>query len=252
YEKVMTSLDRKDQSLLVALDDIDFLFEQKYANDIMYDILRSYEHFPNVRTGVVAMLSKDDFREVLATKLYSIFMPQEVAFPPYSMHETYEILKTRAHAGFFPNVISDELVEHVAEYTTRHGDLRVGISLLSSSGLIAESKAKRKIELEDIEEAYEKKARFVTLEEKLSVLSDAELKLLREIALDGGIRSGKLYDRTRTVLNKKTFSQALNKLETYGLIDSKFVTVGRGRTRSFYSKFPEDDMLLTIDEISKR
>jgi len=252
YEKVMTSLERKDQSLLVALDDIDFLFEQKYANDIMYDILRAYEQYPKVKTGVVAILSKEDFREVLATKLYSIFMPQEVSFPPYSMQEAYEILRARSQAGFFPNVISDELVEQVAEYTTRHGDLRVGISLLSSSGLIAESKAKRKIDSEDVEEAYEKKARFVTLEEKLAVLSKAELRLMKEIALDGGVRSGKLYDRTKTLLNKKSFSQALNKLETYGLIDSKFVTAGRGRTRSFYSRFPEEDVLPTIDALSKR
>ncbi|MBN1786280.1 MAG: ORC1-type DNA replication protein [Candidatus Methanofastidiosa archaeon] len=252
YDKIMTNLGRKGQSLLVALDDVDFLFEEKYANDIMYDILRAYEHFPNVRTGIVAILSKEDFREVLATKLYSIFMPQEVIFPPYSMSETYEILRMRAHAGFFPGVISDELVEHIAEYTTRHGDLRVGISLLSSSGLIAESKAKRKIELEDIEAAYEKKARFVTLEEKLSVLSEGELKLLKEIALDGGIRSGKLYDKVGNCLNKKTFSQALNKLETYGLIDSKFITVGRGRSRSFYTRSPEEDVLLVIDDIAKR
>jgi len=251
YEKVMTNLDRKDQSLLVALDDIDFLFEQKYANDIMYDILRAYEQYPRVRTGIVAILSKEDFREVLATKLYSIFMPQEVVFPPYSMSETYEILKARAQAGFFPNVMSDELLEKVAGYTTRHGDLRVGISLLSSSGLIAESKAKRKIEAEDVEEAYEKKARFVTLEEKLSALSEAELELLRKIALNSGVRSGRLYDMTKGLFNKKTFSQALNKLETYDLTDSKFVTVGRGRTRSFYSRFPEEDVLLTINGLSK-
>jgi len=248
YEKVMTKLEQRGQSLLVALDDIDFLFEQKYANDIMYDILRAYEHYPNVRTGVIALLSKQDFREVLATKLYSIFMPQEIEFPPYSMSEIYEILKIRAQAGFFQGVISDELIEVIAGHTARHGDLRVGITLLSSSGIMAESKAKRKIELDDIESAYEKKARFVTLEEKLSVLSDGETKLFLEIARNAGIKSGKLYENVKDVLNKKTFSQALNKLETYGLIDSKFLTVGRGRSRSFYTRSPEEDVILLIGD----
>jgi cell division control protein 6 len=246
----MTHLDRKGLSLLVALDDIDFLFEQKYANDIMYDILRAYEQYPSVRTGVVAILSREDFKEVLATKLYSIFMPQEVTFPPYSLTETYEILLKRAQAGFFPGVISPELVEYVAELTTSQGDLRVGITLLASSGLIAESHAKRKIEREDIDAAYEKKARFVTLHEKIAVLSDAERFMLREIAQDKDVRSGTLFERMKGLFNKKSFSQALAKLESYGLIDSNVVMMGRGRSRIFTPKFPSEDILAVLRELS--
>ncbi|RZN45196.1 ORC1-type DNA replication protein [archaeon] len=250
YEKVMNHLDRKGLSLLVALDDIDFLFEQKYANDIMYDILRAYEQYPRVRTGVVAILSREDFKEVIATKLYSIFMPQEVTFPPYSLSETYEILLKRAQAGFFPGVISQELVEHIAELTASQGDLRVGITLLSSSGIIAESHAKRKIEREDIDAAYEKKARFVTLHEKVAVLSAAERQMLLEIATDKDVRSGALFERMKGSFNKKSFSQALAKLESYGLIDSNVVMMGRGRSRVFTPRFPSEDILAVLKDFS--
>ncbi len=251
YEKVMTHIERKDISMVVALDDIDFLFEQKYANDIMYDILRAYEHFPRARTGIIALLSKEDFKEVLATKLYSVFQPQEVVFAPYSMGEMYEILLTRAKMGFFPGVITPELVEYVAKLTVDQGDLRVGINLLSASGIIAESKAKRKIEKEDIDTAYEKKSRFVILKEKIVVLSLLERSLLKEIALNKNIRSGELREKVKETVNTRSFSQAISKLESYGIIDSSVVTVGRGRSRTFLPRDSPKDILSVLEELSK-
>lgn len=251
YAKVMTQLERKGLSLVVALDDIDFLFEQKYANDIMYDILRAYEQFPGVRTGVIAMLSREDFKEVLATKLYSIFMPQEVSFAPYSSSEVYEILSARATAGFYPGVIAPELVEHIATLTASHGDLRVGITLLSSSGILAERDARRTIERADVDAAYEKKARFVTLNEKLGALSPLERDILAEIARSPDLRSGVLQNRLGDQVNKKSFSQAMAKLESYALVDSTVILVGKGRSRVFTPKFPAEDVLAAIEEMLK-
>jgi cell division control protein 6 len=252
YAKVMTHLERKGVSLVVALDDIDFLFEQKYANDIMYAILRAYEQFPGVRTGVIAMLSREDFKEVLATKLYSIFMPQEVSFAPYSLTEVYEILSARAAAGFYPGVISPELVEYIATLTASHGDLRVGINLLSSSGILAERDARKVIERGDVEAAYEKKARFVTLKEKVGVLSQLERDILMEIARNPDVRSGVLQDRMGDRVNKKSFSQAMAKLESYALVDSTVILVGKGRSRVFTLKFPAEDVIIVLNEMVKR
>ncbi|MHC1605643.1 MAG: ORC1-type DNA replication protein [Candidatus Methanofastidiosia archaeon] len=249
YEKVMGHLKKKSQSIIVALDDIDYLFEQKYANDIMYDILRAYEHFPKVRSGVVAILSKEDFKEVLTTKLYSIFMPQEIFFPPYSLKETYDILLARAREGFYPGVISDEVVRHIAELTVKRGDLRVGINLLSSSGLLAEAEARKKIEMDDVDNAYKNKSRLVLLREKIAVLSWQETLVLKEIARDKDLRSGALYLRVKEDVNKKSFSNILSKLEAFGLIDTKVVVVGRGRSRKFLLRYPEKDVLSVIDEV---
>lgn len=252
YTKVMTHLERKGLSLVVALDDIDYLFEQKYANDIMYDLLRAYEQFPGVRTGVIAMLSREDFKEVLATKLYSIFMPQEVSFAPYSLSEVYDILSARAEAGFFPGVISPELVEHIAALTASHGDLRVGINLLASSGILAERDARRTIERSDVDAAYEKKARFVTLMEKIAVLSPLERDILKEIAQNPDMRSGALQNRLGDRVNKKNFSQATAKLESYALVDSTVILVGKGRSRVFTPKFPAEDIVAVLNEMATR
>ena len=252
YTKIMTHLERKDMSLVVALDDIDYLLEQKYANDIMYDILRAYEQFPKARTGVIAMLSREDFKAVLATKLYSVFMPQEVSFAPYSLQEVYEILLARSKAGFFPGVISPELVEHVASLTAAHGDLRVGITLLSSSGILAESNARRFITREDIDTAYEKKARFVALREKTAALLPLERAILLELVRDPDVRSGPLRERMGDAANKKSFSQAMAKLESYGLIDSSTIVVGRGRSRIFTLKFPAEDVLAVLPDAVTR
>ena len=251
YEKVMRHLESRSICMVVALDDIDFLFEQKHANDILYDILRAYEQYPGARTGVIALLSKEDFKEVLVTKIYSIFMPQEIAFPPYSLAEAYEILTHRAKAGFYPGVLSSELVEYVAELTSSQGDLRIGITLLHSSGLLAESDGRKSISREDIDRAFEKKARFVTLKEKIAVLSAVEQKMLETIAGHMGIKSGELNEIMADSVNKKTFSQAASKLELYGLIESSTVNMGRGKSREFISRFPAEDVMHVLKEIRR-
>ena len=65
YEKVIKHLVSEDKALIVALDDVDYLFQSQNANKVFYDILRAYEEFPGVRTGIFAILSDLEFRYAL-------------------------------------------------------------------------------------------------------------------------------------------------------------------------------------------
>ena len=61
YQKVMKNLTDNDTSLIVAFDDANFIFQNKNANKVFYDILRAYEEFPTVHTGIFVILSELEF-----------------------------------------------------------------------------------------------------------------------------------------------------------------------------------------------
>ena len=68
----------------------------------------------------------------------------------------FDILKERIKAGFYPDVISDNLLNQIAEYASSAGDLRMGIDLLRVSGNFAEADASRTIEEKAFDGSIEK------------------------------------------------------------------------------------------------
>jgi cell division control protein 6 len=132
----MKKLTNEKKALVVALDDVNHLFYRKNANQILYDILRAHEVFPGVRTGVFCVISDIEFRFMLDKNVSSIFIPQEVIFDTYTWQEIRDILDDRVKAGFYPEVLSDELLDEIVDFTNSTGDLRVGIDLLRTSGIL--------------------------------------------------------------------------------------------------------------------
>ena len=111
YEKVMNKLSADNKALVVAFDDVNYLFQTQHANKIFYDILRAYEEFEGVRTGIFAILSDLEFRYALDKNVNTVFIPQDITFQPYTYSEIFSILQDRARAGFYHGVISDEIIE---------------------------------------------------------------------------------------------------------------------------------------------
>ena len=62
-------------------------------------------------------------------------------------------IKDRIKAGFYPDVISDDLLNLIAEHASSAGDLRMGIDLLRVSGNFAEADASKTIEEKHVIEA---------------------------------------------------------------------------------------------------
>jgi cell division control protein 6 len=177
YEKVMKYLSDQNKALIVAFDDVNYLFQTQHANKIFYDILRAYEEYEGVRTGIFAILSDLEFRYALDKNVNTVFIPQDITFQPYTYSEIFSILSDRAKAGFYPGVISDEVIEEITNHTIELGDLRVGIDLLRVCGNIAEANASRTITLEHVEEAVSKQG-SVNLIETINSLNDIERALL--------------------------------------------------------------------------
>lgn len=245
YQNIMQYLSSEKKSLIVALDDINYLFYSKNANKIFYDILRAHEAFEGVKTGVFAILSDIEFRFILDKNVNSIFIPQEIIFNPYTKEEMLDILKERAKIGFYPDVISDELIYEIAEYTSSSGDLRVGIDMFRISGNLAEADASRSIEKTHIHEAL-KSTGSINLTYTLKSLSDDEIVMLDIIRLSKtDLRAGELYRgfSKKTKSSYASFNRVLNKLEFLRLIDTKFTGKGvKGNSRVIILRFEREEI----------
>lgn len=247
YEKIMKHLQSKDQALVVALDDVNYLFHSRNANKIFYDILRAHEEFEGVRTGLFAVISDIEFRFILDKNVNSVFIPQEVIFNPYTSLEIKDILKERIKAGFYPEVISDEILEDITEYTVSIGDLRVGIDLLRLVGNIAEADASKKIQKKHLENAI-RNTTSISLKNTIQNLSMSEktlLKLIIETKTEDLI-AGNLYKLLNKInsLSYASFDRLLNKLEFLRLIDIKFTGKGsKGNSRIIILRFDPEEIV---------
>ena len=247
YDQIMKDLQKNEKSLVIALDDVNYLFQSKNANKVFYDMLRAYEEYPGVRTAIFAILSDLEFKYAFDKNVNTVFIPQEINFPLYSYSEIEEILRNRAKAGFYPNVLSDDVLEQIAMYTYENGDLRIGINLLKSCGNIAEADASREI----LEKHYEKAIDSlvsVNIEGTIDSLNDTEKALLKIIAdYDGVYTAGELFElfEDKTGARRSSFNRTLDKLEFVRLIDTKFTGKGvKGNSREIILRFNPDEYVI--------
>ena len=240
-----------DTVLVVALDDINYLYYENEASDTLYSLLRAHETHPGSKIGVV-VVSSDlslDVIDDLDGRVQSVFRPEEVYFPRYGRDEITSILQERIDRGFHDGVIGAPELDLVTEHTAESGDLRVGIDLLRRAGLHAEMRASREITEEDVEAAYEK-SKHVHLSRCLDGLSESEIALLEVLIDHDGEQAGDVYDafHDETDLVYTRYSELVNKLDQLGLITATYADVdGRGRSRELTLEYDGDAILDRLD-----
>lgn len=232
-EKVWEKLEKP---LLVVLDDLNFL-NKGCINDVLYEILKAPEEF-GVKVGVISAVTDLKFPLSLDPFVGSIFHYTEIYYPSYSEYEIREILKKRVEKGFWEDSIDKEAFERAVEITKKAGDVRYGIFLLKSAGIIAESKKKDKITIEEIEIAHEGEA-VPFIAKIVSALNSDERAVLRIAYSQEEISTGELYELVsgEVKMSYRKFYDILEKLERLKLIEVTFGEKGRGRTRYVYRKF---------------
>ena len=158
FSQVTDRLVDENRVLVVALDDVNYLFYESEASDTLYSLLRAHEEQGGAKIGVIVVSSdlELDMIEALDGRVQSVFRPEEVYFPKYDEPEIGEILRERVRRGFHDGVVDAPVLDRVAELTAdQGGDLRVGIDLLRRAGLKAEMRASRTVEPQDVEAAYD-------------------------------------------------------------------------------------------------
>ncbi len=247
FGQIAERLIEEDRVLVVALDDVNYLFYENEASDTLYSLLRAHEEHPGARIGVI-VVSSDPTLEVineLDARVQSVFRPEDVYFPVYDEPEIEEILGERVKRGFHDGVVSGDVLSRVAALTAESGDLRVGIDLLRRAGLNAERRASQVVEGGDVEDAYET-SKHVHLSRSLANLAASERELLGVIADNDGEQAGAVYEEfhERTDLGYTRYSELVNKLDQLGLIDAEYADVeGRGRSRSLSLSYDREAVL---------
>ncbi|MBN2331274.1 MAG: ORC1-type DNA replication protein [Candidatus Aenigmarchaeota archaeon] len=223
---VFTRLSKEGKVLVVALDDINFLFENGTANDILYMILRAHESYKGILTSVFAVATEELLHE-LDERVRSIFSPVRIDFPEYSGRELRDILARRCEAGLYPDVIPGELLDRIA---SRSRDLRFGIELVKQSAMAAEADACRRIEEQHVEKAL----RAMTRHEDV----DSGKILLSIVRSQGPMESGKLYEllKREQGMSYTTFYRLLQRLKSEKALAIKPVEKTRGKTSMISAK----------------
>ncbi|WP_435197548.1 ORC1-type DNA replication protein [Natronomonas sp. EA1] len=248
FGQITDKLVEDDEVMVVALDDVNYLFYENEASDTLYSLLRAHEAHSGAKIGVIVISSDLDLDVIdeLDTRVQSVFRPEEVFFSRYGEAEIAEILEERVNRGFREGVLDTRVLDRVAERTAESGgDLRVGIDLLRRAGLNAEMRASREVAVEDVDTAYEK-AKHVHLSRHLRGLSDSETALVRVLAEHDGKRAGDVYEAftEETGLGYTRYSELINKLDQQGLIDAEYTSVeGRGRSRQLTLAYDAEAVL---------
>ncbi|AGN16284.1 MULTISPECIES: AAA family ATPase [Methanobrevibacter] len=149
YNRIMDYLTENKIILILGLDEFDNIKNSIELNRTLYDFLRAHEEYPDVQISVITVSSS---KNITATDLNvsTIHLPIEIGFPFYTQQEVYSILKQRVDLGFYPGVISEDLIAYISERAYRLGNLRIGIKKLEHAGDRAEYKGHYKIEKADL------------------------------------------------------------------------------------------------------
>ncbi|HDR74101.1 MAG TPA: ORC1-type DNA replication protein [Methanoculleus sp.] len=237
FDAVGRLLAKENTVLVVCLDDANYLLYENEINRVLYTLLRAHESYPGTRIGVITVISDmnvDLLREV-DVRVASVFRPTEIYFPPYSEDEVRHILAERVLQGLYPGVLSDGMLDLVAEQTMKSGDLRVGIDLIKRAALNAEHDARRCIEEEDICRAYEI-SKYLHLTFTIRTLKQEERGVLGRIAemsrSEQEMASGKVFSAVKEegAIGYTRFYEIVKKLDAMRLINLHY-RQGRGRTR---------------------
>ena len=135
-EGIAARLRETDTILLVCLDDANYLIAAGTYNILLYQLLRLYERWDDIRGAGVFAVTSD-----LGLNLYaetdgpvrSVFHPTEVTFRSYAASEIRDILGDRIRQGLYPGVVPAGVLDLVARLTADAGDVGVGIDLVRAA-----------------------------------------------------------------------------------------------------------------------
>jgi cell division control protein 6 len=252
FGQITDQLVDDDEVLIVALDDVNYLFYEDEASDTLYSLLRAHEAHSGAKIGVIVVSSDLDLDvvEALDGRVQSVFRPEEVYFSAYGERAIVDILKERVARGFREGAVGPQVLDRVGEHTADSGgDLRVGIDLLRRAGLNAEMRGSAEVSIDDVDEAYQQ-AKYVHLSRHLRGLSESETGLVRVLAEHEGEQAGDVYEafESATGLGYTRYSEIVNKLDQLGLVETAYTDVeGRGRSRSLSLSYDADAILERLE-----
>jgi len=226
-EAIAAKLRDRGTTLLVCFDDAEHLVVAGTYNNLLYQILRLYEGWEDLRAPGVIVVTSDLEMQLYAEAdgpVRSVFHPTEIFFPPYTKTEIREILTDRVKQGLYPGVMPPTVIDLAAGMASDAGDIRLGIALIKAAVLRAEGDDRRRVTKEDLM-AVAPGIRSPALEVRVAALPAGERALLYHLAersLSGEeMFSGAVFEEGRDYIavGKTTYYNRLRRLAAAGIVD---------------------------------
>ncbi|MHA1458710.1 MAG: Cdc6/Cdc18 family protein [Promethearchaeota archaeon] len=156
----------KDQNLhlLIVLDELSYLIGKD--GDLIYSLTRiNDDSFSTLQHISIIGIARDiACLGSLDTSTMSTLQRNIIYFNNYNKEQLFEILKFRTEISLKDNIISDKLIQNIAEIVYQSGDVRYGLNLLWKSTKIAENQNLKYITAESIRLANQDIVPFSTLD----------------------------------------------------------------------------------------
>jgi archaeal cell division control protein 6 len=227
---------RKENILIIILDEVDRLIatdsgEQK----VLYDLSRAQDAL-GLDASVIAITNDEELPIRLDDRVRSSLTNHTINFKPYGPNQLKSILEQRAKKAFWPQSYDEDVIGLCAAIGSKAGgDARLTIHLLWAAAKKAESMDSKKVSVEHVKMVKESSYSVAATpaqrkSENLDELDKRLLKVIREANQD--IDSGELYSKLKVTENEqRNIRNRLERLKNAGLIDSKDINKGSGRTR---------------------
>ncbi|MCK5588658.1 MAG: AAA family ATPase, partial [Candidatus Lokiarchaeota archaeon] len=231
-------LEKDDMRLIITLDEANLL-----GSDEILSIIHASEVFGigRSRISTIIICRRTEWRAILNAPL-SGHIHDQINIPGYTRDELVDILTYRAQLAFNPGVISEEIIEMVAEIASQTQNARHGIEILLRAGKMADYEHNSEINAENVRRA--KVGVYPELRpDVLDDLNDHELLTALGLA-----RRLKHHGITATTINEaykyyqiaceekgfkaqsmSAFRKYVSHLDSVGIIGKAVGPLGRGR-----------------------
>jgi cell division control protein 6 len=133
---ILQQLQESKKYLIITLDEIDYFIKSTRDTSVVYDLTRLNEINPSKPSnvlGVIFIAKSKGFHDKLEKSELSTLGRTAIEFTPYRPAEIVDILETRSVEAFNPGVVSEGVLEYIADLTASPpvgGDIRYALDML--------------------------------------------------------------------------------------------------------------------------
>ncbi len=150
---LVSHLEKRDERLIVTLDELDFLVETR-GPDLLYNLTRYVEQNPQAwRIALIGVSRDPHFLNRLDAPTRSTFMHNLLELSKYTREQLFDILKYRAEEAILPGKVEEECLRLIADMAAPLGDARYALEILYRAGCLAENRRDPEITPEHVREA---------------------------------------------------------------------------------------------------
>ncbi|EFK09953.1 replication initiation protein, orc1/cdc6 family [delta proteobacterium NaphS2] len=249
---IIESLGNYDGYLTFLIDEADNI--RPNSDDFLTFLAKTLPRKVSCRLILILLTNRLDWEKTLDPRILSFLKKTDMIFEPYDALDLLEILKLRVEKALDKKKVEQASLRKVAALASREtGDARKAVELLAKAVKVAEETTGRlsenevdiaadRLEIDKTEEVI----KTLAVQQRLALKS-----CYHALSKDGfrKISTGDAYQVYGRVcsyenlrpLTQRRFSEIMNFLDLYGLVNAKVVSKGRyGKTREISGCLPQE------------